>query len=147
MDNVTQGLNATDISVRVAFAFQATLILFFIVSPVMGYLLSRSIHNRVNLVLSWCCGVLVTLLGGFGLSFLLRQAIPEDRLPDLAVGLLSGTGAVTFGILLARYITWWLAEPGKAAWVIEHDNMPDDELMPHERRRREEMERRKKAGG
>jgi hypothetical protein len=140
----TAGVNAMDIGFQVAFAFQATLIIFFVVSPVMGYFLARGIKSRVNFVLSWCCGTLVTLVGSFGLSLLLRRSIPQENLPDVAIALLSGLASMATGILLARYLVWWLAEPGKAAWVIEHDKLQTDELMPFEIRRRQEMERRKR---
>lgn len=140
----TAGVNPMDMGARVALAVQGTLIIFFIVSPVMGFLLARGIQSRVNFVLSWCVGMFVTLVGGFGMNLLLRRAIPVETMSNLAITLLSAAASLAFGILLARYLTWWMGEPGKPAWAIEQENIDPDEMMPHEKRRRDEMERRKR---
>lgn len=144
MDQLQTGTNATNLSFQLALAVQGTFIIFFVVSPLMGYLLARGIKNRVNFVISWCAGMLLVLVGSFGLNLLLRRYIPVEILPDVAVSILSGVAAVAAGILLARYLVWWQADPGKPAWVIAHDKMATDEMMPFEKRRRHEMERRKR---
>ncbi|MCU0513853.1 MAG: hypothetical protein MUE40_14940 [Anaerolineae bacterium] len=141
------GLQQADLAAQVAFAIQGTLIVFFVVAPVLGWLLARGVARRANAVLAWCCAVLVVLVGSFGLNWLLRRAIPPAQLPDVAVHGLSLAAALASGLLLARYLLWLLAEPGKAPWVIEHEQLQDDELLPFERRRKLEMARRKKLRG
>lgn len=137
--------DAANLGVLLAFAVQGTFIVFFVISPIMGYLLARSIQSRVNGVIAWCAGVLVILLGNFGVSMLLRRAIPPAQLPDFALTLLCGAGSVAAGVLLAKYIVYFLADPGKPQWVIEYENMQKDELLPFERRKYQEVERRKRA--
>ncbi len=134
-----------DLAAQVAFAFQFTLILFFVISPIMGYFIAQGVKTRANFFIGWGIGVLIVLLGSFGLNFVLRQAIPVTILPDIAIGLLSSIASVASGILLAKYIVWVMGDPGKAVWVIEHETLKEDELLPFERRRRAEEERRKKA--
>jgi hypothetical protein len=141
----TMGAPSEDITARLAFAIQFTLILFFIISPIMGYFIAQGIKKRANFFIGWGIGVLIVLLGSFGLSFILRQAIPVTMLSDIAIGLLSSVASVAAGILLAKYIVWVMGDPGKAAWVIEHEKLQEDDLLPFERRRRAEEERRKKA--
>jgi hypothetical protein len=137
--------DVTNLGALLVFAVQGTLILFFIVSPVMGYLLARSIQKRVNGVIAWCMGVMVILVGNFGVSVLLRRVIPQEQLSDLALTLLCGAGSFAAGILLARYIVFFLADPGKPQWVVEYENMPQEDMLPFERRKHMEVERRKRA--
>lgn len=111
----------------------------------MGFLLARSIQKRVNGVIAWCMGVLVILVGNFGVSVLLRRVIPLEQLSDLALIGLCAMGSVAAGILLARYIVYFLADPGKPQWVVEYESMPKDEMLPFERRKQQEVARRKRA--
>lgn len=148
MEQITDAMGAPseiEMQARLAFAAQFTLLLFFIISPIMGYLIAQGVKKRANFFIGWGIGVLIVLLGSFGLSFILRQAIPATTLPETAVGLLSCMASIAAGILLAKYIVWVMGDPGKAAWVVEHDALKEEELLPFERRRRAEEERRKKA--
>src|SRR5262245_57231276 len=101
LQNAT-GANPTDLSFRLALAVQGTFIIFFVVSPIMGYLLARGIKNRTSFVISWCAGTLLVLVGSFGLNLLLRRVIPVENLSDIGVSILSGIAAIAAGILLAR---------------------------------------------
>lgn len=133
------------LAAQMAFAFQFTLVLFFVISPMMGYFIAQGVKNRTNFFIGWGIGVLIMLLGSFGLSFLLRAAIPVDAMSDMVVGILSCVAAVAAGILLAKYIVWAMADPGKPAWVVAHENLKDEDLLPFERRRKREEARRNRA--
>jgi hypothetical protein len=141
------GINTLSLGARVAFALQFTLILFFIISPVMGYFLAREIHKRVNLVLAWGTGTLVMLGGSFALAYVLRGAIPLERLDNTVLSLLSGVAAVCAGMLLARFLSWWLRDPELPQWAKELQNLPPEEMSPIDYRRKAWLERKKRLRG
>jgi hypothetical protein len=143
----TTGFQALDVGAQVAFAFQATLILFFIVSPIMGFFLAQQIKNRTRLVIGVGIGMLIVLLGNVGLTLLLGKLLPAGTLPDWAIVLLSFAASGAVAMIVAKYILWVMADPGVPQWLTESEKRPYHELAPFEKRRREEMNRRKAARG
>ncbi len=141
------GLSGMDLGSQVAFAMQGTLIIFFIVSPIMGYVLAQQIKNRTRLVIGGGIGILIVLCGSIGLTLLLIRLFPAGALPDWAVVLLSFAFSGAIGMMVSRYIMWVMADPGTPQWLTESENRPYDELAPFEKRRRNEVNRRKAARG
>jgi hypothetical protein len=146
MDTMQQVMpvNEVGLAARVAFAVQFVLILFFIISPIMGYFIAQEVKNRVNFVLAWGVGVLVMLGGSFALAYVLRGAIPLERVDNVLLGLLSGIAAVITGILLARFLTWWLRDPELPQWAQEQQNIAPADMTPVDRRRKAWLERKKR---
>lgn len=149
MDRLAEaaGLNTDDIGLRLAFAIQGTFILFFVVSPIMGYLFTRQIKNRTRVVIGVCLGMLMTILSNMGLNLLLLRLLPEGTLPDWGIALLSFAASGAIGMIVARYILWVMADPGTPQWLKDDDTRSYDELAPFEKRRRDEMARRKAIRG
>jgi hypothetical protein len=145
----TAGLNGQgmDIAERLVFAIQGTLILFFVVSPIMGYIIARQIKDRTRVVIGVCMGMLIVIVGNMGLNLLLLRLLPEGTLPDWAIALLSFAASGAIGMIVAKYILWVLAEPGTPEWLKEDESRPYEELAPFEKRRRDEMARRKAIRG
>lgn len=141
------GFQALDLAGQVAFAMQATLFLFFIVSPIMGYVLAQQIKNRTRLVIGGGIGVLIVLVGNVGLTLLLGKILPLGTLPDWAIVLLSFAASGAAAMIVAKYILWVMADPGIPQWLTESDKRPYHELAPFEKRRRDEVNRRKAARG
>lgn len=141
------GFQAMDLGAQVAFAIQMTLILFFIVSPIMGYFLAQQIKNRTRLVIGVGIGMLIVIVGNVGLTLLLGRILPVGVLPDWAIVMLSFAGSGAAGMIVAKYILWVMADPGKPQWVIEEEQRPYEDMTPFERRRHEEMTRRRAARG
>jgi hypothetical protein len=141
------GFQALDIGAQVAFAFQMTLVLFFIVSPIMGFVLAQQIKSRTRLVIGMGIGILVVLVGNVGLTLLLGRLLPAGTLPDWAIVGLSFAGSGAAGMIVAKYILWVMADPGVPQWLVEPDKRPYHELSPFEKRRHDEMKRRKAARG
>ena len=151
-DAITQatgltGFQGLELGAQVAFAMQATLILFFLVSPIMGLVLAQQIKNRTRLVIGAGIGILIVLVGNVGLTLLLGRLLPVGRLPDWAIMLLSFAASGTGGMIVAKYIMWVMADPGVPEWLTESEKRPYDELAPFEKRRRDEVNRRKAARG
>jgi|GEM_PF-3250855 len=141
------GFQALDLGAQVAYAMQATLILFFLVSPIMGFVLAQQIKNRTRLVIGAGIGILIVLVGNIGLTLLLGRLLPVGTLPDWAIVMLSWAASGAIGMIVAKYIMWVMADPGVPEWLTESEKRPYDELAPFEKRRREEMNRRKAARG
>lgn len=141
------GFQAMDLGAQVAIAIQFTLILFFVISPIMGYVLAQQIKDRTRLVIGAGIGILIVLLSNVGLTILLMRGLQVGTLPDWAIILLSFAASGALGILVAKYIMWVMADPGIPQWLTEGENRPYHELAPFEKRRRDEMARRKKIRG
>lgn len=133
---------ATQFAFHGVLALQATLILFFVVSPLMGMIIWRSTAKHYNRIMVLCFGVLITLLANIGINYLLRRLDSNKVMSDLAITVLSFIAAMALGIMLARGLAFFISPPGKPGWVIEMENIPDHELSPFDEKRRLHMARR-----
>ena len=141
------GFQGMEIGAQVAFAMQGTLILFFIVSPIMGYVMAQQIKSRTRLVIGPGIGVLIVLLGNLGLTLLLGRILPIGTLPDWGIVALSFAASGAVAMIVAKYILWVMEDPGVPQWLTESEKRPYHELAPFEKRRRDEVNRRKAARG
>lgn len=145
IERIVGPVDAVGMVAQLVLVVQSTLVIFFVVSPLMGAIMWRTISNRVNFVLAWSAGVVVVLLSNYALTDLLRRAIPESHLPALPRAIISASVSICIGLLLAVYIAWVTKAPGMPIWVKEHEARSDEDLMPFEIRRREWMKRRDRS--
>jgi hypothetical protein len=138
---------AMELGAQLTIAIQFTLIIFFVISPIMGYIVAQQIKNRTRVVIGVGIGILVVLFGNMGLTMLLMRALPVGTLPDWAIVLLSFAASGAMAIIVAKYILWVMADPGTPQWLTESDSRAYHELAPFEKRRRDEMARRKAIHG
>jgi len=137
-------INPNELAEKLAFAVRWLFLLFFIISPIMGYLMARQIAKRSNQVIVWSVmvGLLnVIMAGGY---FILREQIPVDRLPDWTLAALTSVGGTCISLLAGKYLKWWLEPPGPSEFEREFLNLKPEEMSPLDVRRVQEMERRRR---
>jgi hypothetical protein len=110
-------LGDAGIALKIAAIIQSVLIMFFFVAPILGLMVARSTADKGDALIAWGLGVLVMLIGTFGIAYVLRHLIPEDVLPNGIFSLLMGLGGISAGWLIGRYMAWHLAAPGEPPWV------------------------------
>jgi len=129
---------------QVVVALQATLIIFFVVSPIMGLQLAKTVANRTNLVLSFCSGMLTTMIVSGGVTYWLGTIIPEERLSPNVILTLCTIGGICLGYLVARYLNWVLSDPGEATWMSEFRHMIAQDGNAIDREKLYRMQQKKK---
>ncbi len=135
-----------ELALRFAFAVQGILVLFFVVSPLMGTMMHRGIAKRSTLVLVTCVMALLGNLIYMGMVHILRTSIPKTAISDFAWIILSFLTAVSLTWLVGRYLYWLLNDHFEpAAWVTEYEELTEADMLPFDRRRKQEMERRKRS--
>lgn len=137
---------ATQIALQFALAVQGVLVLFFVISPVMGSLIHRGVAKRSTLVLVVCTMIVIGNLVYMGMVYIVRQTIPQSVIPDLIWIILSFCTAFSISVLIGRYLNWLLGDHEiPAVWVREYEELSEADMMPFDRRRKREMERRKRS--
>ena len=141
--DVVEQVSSPAFSLYIAFIVQATLILFFVVSPIVGMFMHRAIAQTSTLVLVVCVCFLVADVGAFALFFGIRSIADESVIGDVPLGILSIVASGVVGILLGRYISWHYRAGGKPAYLKDVDEM--EFLSPVDRRRKQHMKRKKRS--
>lgn len=141
------GINSAELATQAVVAVQGTLILFFVLAPLMGTVLARFIASRANAALATSLVILLVLLGNLFFNLVLRSLFTEDVLPAWAVGVISFLLSLILAYGGARVALWALADPGKPRWMIEDENLPDDAKSVLDKRREQAMARRKTHRG
>lgn len=141
------GINSAELVAQAVVAVQGTLILFFVLAPLMGTVLARFIASRANAALATSLVILLVLLGNLFFNLVLRSLFTEDVLPAWAVGFISFLLSLLLAYGGARAALWALADPGKPRWMIEDENLPDDAKSVLDKRREQAIARRKKHRG
>lgn len=133
-------------AMQVVFAFQAMLIIFFVVSPVVGKLMHAAVAKASSLVLIVCSMILVGNLMYMGMVYVIYPIFPEGSIHPYAWIIMSFCCAFSVSILLGRYMNWMLSDNFNASiWADEYENLTEDDMMPFDRKRKREMKRRKRA--
>lgn len=143
MDAIFPGLEG-NLAVKFALVVQGVLVLFFVISPLMGKLIHQGIAKFSSLVLIVCTMFVVGNLSYMGMVYVIYRSLPPDIFNPFVWILLSFLVAFSLSLLVGRYMNWYLSDNfNRAIWTQEYDSLTDDEMMPFDRRRKEEMERRR----
>lgn len=135
-----------ELALKLALAVQGVLVLFFVVSPLMGGLIHRQVAKRSTLVMVVAVMALIGNLIYMAMVHIARRHIPETAISDFAWILMSFLTAFSISWLVARYLYWILSDNFyPAEWVREYEELTDEDMLPFDRRRKQEMERRKKS--
>ena len=135
-----------DTATKFAFAIQGILIIFFVVSPVVGKLLHKAVAKASSLVLIICTMLLLGNLIYMGMVYIAYPALPEGAIHEYVWIILSFGTAFSTSILVGRYMNWYLSDNFHGSiWAQEFENLAEEDMMPFDRRRKQEMERRKRA--
>lgn len=135
-----------DLAFRVALGFQGTLVIFFMVSPLVGKMMHSAVAKVSNLVLIICTTLLVGNLIYMGMVYIGYPSLPDGTISNYVWIILSFCTAFSIAVLVGRYLNWYLSDniqPG--IWSQEFDNLADEEMLPFDRLRKREMERRKRV--
>lgn len=140
--NDTIGLNMGEMGARVVMFFNLTIVVFFIVSPILG-MFGHSIMGRSkDNFFAISSAILVGVVSNVGINYGLRYIMPEGRMSDFSMGLIAVLTSVTLAWLVGRTVAFALAPPGKGYYQQQEDALEEEDLMPFERRRRQYQERR-----
>lgn len=147
METAEQFVDLNEMARRVVYAVESVLFLFFVISPIIGYLIARTIAKRVNQVMVWGVMFLLINLCANGGYLYLRDRIPIERLPDPSLVALMIVAAIAIAMLIGRYLAWYLEPPAQSELQREFEDMTEDQMSPVDIRRKEEMERRRRLRG
>jgi hypothetical protein len=135
-----------EIATKFAFALQGTLVIFFVISPLMGKLIHHGVAKVNTQVLVVCTMLLIGNLTYMGMIYIVYPLLPQGAIHEIVWIMLSFSASCSLALLIGRYINWMLndnLEP--AVWVQEYENLTEADMMPFDRRRKREMERRKQS--
>jgi presenilin-like A22 family membrane protease len=133
------------VAAQVVFVIQSILILFFIVSPFMGWLLARSMKGRANVFLVVSVVMLVVIGANVGLNLALRALLTEGQMSSVAIAILSFMASLALALLIGRYVLWYVTDTHDDFARKQHEAFLKKEGMsPFDKRRMETMAQRKK---
>lgn len=135
-----------DIAVKFTFALQGILVMFFVVSPLMGKLIHHGVAKASSLVLVVCTMLLIGNLMYMGMVYIVYRLLPAGVIHQLIWIIMSFCASVSVATLIGRYMNWMMSDNFKAAvWTQEYEDLTEADMMPFDRRRKREMERRKQS--
>ncbi|GEM_PF-2818751 len=135
-----------ELVLQLAFAIQGFLILFCVVSPVMGKLIHIGVAKFSTLVLIVCTMFIVANLSYMGMVYVVYPTMPSQTFHLFVWIILSFLTALSLSALVGRYMNWFYSDNfNRAIWIQEYDALTDVDMMPFDRRRKQEMERRKRS--
>jgi len=135
-----------DFALEIALAVQGILVIFFIISPLMGKLIHQGVAKFSSLVLIVCSMFIVGNLTYMGMVYGVYRLVPDGTIHPLLWITLSFFVAFSLSILVGRYLNWYFSDNfNPAVWVQEYEELTDADMMPFDRRRKREMERRKRS--
>ena len=140
--NDTMGLNMGEMGARVVMFFNLTIVVFFIISPILG-MFGQAITGRwKNTFFAISSAILVGVVSNVGINYGLRAIMPQGRMDDVSIGLIAVLTSLALAWLVGRTIVFALAPPGKGYYQQQEDALQEEDLMPFERRRRQHQARR-----
>ena len=140
--NDTIGLNMGEMGARVVMFFNLTIVVFFIVSPILGMFGQGIMGRSKDTFFAISSAILVGVVSNVGINYGLRYIMPEGRMSDFSMGLIAVLTSVALAWLVGRTVAFALAPPGKGYYQQQEDALEEEDLMPFERRRRQYQERR-----
>lgn len=136
------GLNMGEMGARVVMFFNLTIVVFFIVSPILGMFGQGIMGRSKDAFFAISSAILVGVVSNVGINYGLRAIMPEGRMSDFTMGLIAVLAAVALAWLVGRTLAFALAPPGKGYYQQQEDALEEEDLMPFERRRRQYQARR-----
>lgn len=140
--NDTIGLNMGEMGARVVMFFNLTIVVFFIISPILGMFGQGIMGRSKDAFFAISSAILVGVVSNVGINYGLRYIMPEGRMSDFTMGLIAVLTSVALAWLVGRTVAFALAPPGKGYYQQQEDALEEEDLMPFERRRRQYQERR-----
>lgn len=139
------GVDQEQLSRAVAIGLSGTIVIYAVISPIMGYFIARAIKQKWVFTMVTACMILTFILAGVGLSYGLPRLLPGVLTAD-QIAIISTAIAVGLSLSVAVYIRWYYTETDyRQLWLRELDSYEDE--LPFERKRREYMERRRENTG
>lgn len=126
-------------AIGLVFVIQMTLVLFFVVAPLAGRLLSSVTRNWPNtVILALSLGLLFEGMA-FVMIVVLRRWLTPAQMPDWIVGALAVVTAASLTWLVGRFVYWWMRDPGPSVFEREFASLSEDEMSPFDQRRLERL--------
>lgn len=133
-----------DFSIKFVLVLQGFLVVFFVVSPLMGKLVHQSIAKASSMVLIVCTMLLIGNVIYMGMVYGIYRILPKGTIHQIVWAILSFATAFSLSILVGRYMSWMMSDNfNSAVWKQEYDDLTEVDMMPFDRRRKQEMARRK----
>jgi hypothetical protein len=133
------------VAAQVAFAVQSVLILFFVVSPFMGWLFARSMAGRANVFLVVSVVMFIVIGANMGINLALRALLSEAQMSGIAIAILSFVASLALALLIGRYVLWYFTDTHADFARQQHEAFLKKEGMsPFDKRRMETMAQKKK---
>lgn len=134
------------IALELVLAIQGFLILFCVVSPLMGKLIHSGVAKFSSLVLIACSMFIIGNLSYMAMVYVIFPLFPANTIHPLVWIVISFFTAFSLAALTGRYMNWHFSDTfNPAIWVQEYDDLTEADMMPFDRRRKQEMERRKRS--
>ena len=135
-----QFIDTNELAVAVAVAVQAFLVLFWIISPLMGSIMWKGIRRGPVFVLILMLSLLVFNILFVGLTYLLQQ-----QMADTPAGILAVTLTALIVIPSSAYAIWLNRDTDTGLQrEIKHLNQEHIVASPFEERRRERLKKKRR---
>lgn len=131
----------------VGLAVMGTLVLFFVISPALGYMMAREVQRRPLVI--FVIGVMLLLSNvTFGaLVYVLPRTLPESTSSTLIILISLGAGFL-LALAVGAYLSWSFAPPGSAVQDerknIAKATYTEGQLNSFQEKRLERLKRRDK---
>ena len=142
----------TELPMMVIMAVLGYFVIFFVVSPIGGFLLNREISKRTNTVIIVCVTLGLFNIIFVGIAFALPLMYPEDEVLSSWSGIIGFIAGLLVAVSVGMYLNY-LDESTNSKTALEEemkniDREPEeDELrFTFENNRRERLKKRKKRG-
>jgi hypothetical protein len=133
-----------DFALKFVFILQGFLVIFFVVSPLLGKFVHQSIAKASSMVLIVCTMLLIGNVVYMGMVYGIYSILPKGAIHQIIWAILSFATAFSLSILVGRYMSWMMSDNfNPAVWEQEYDDLTEADMMPFDRRRKQEMTRRK----
>jgi predicted permease len=141
----------TGLPIKVIMGVIGYFIIFFVVSPVGGFLLQREVDKRTAAVVIFGVSLGIFNIIFVGIAFFLPLMYPEDEVLANWSGIVGFLAGLIVSVFVGMYMTYLDESGSKTALEEEMENI-DKELQEDELRftfednRRERLKKRKKRG-
>lgn len=127
-------------------AFVGTLILIFVISPIIGYIVLTKGAKFSTIFASFGVGLLTLVLLFIGLNLLMGNTLKESDDNNVTVTLISFCLALMMGLCTGIYSGWILANPHSAVddEIRNSAIARPDESLKYMAKRRERLEKKRR---
>lgn len=133
-----------DVPQQAMLALGFTALLFFVISPIVGALMDRTIARRRDFFALVLCFWLIFIAGFYGLGYLLYQVLPEGAMTRLQSHMVGLAAALAVMLFVAWVLRTFIFMGPEQSWLAQELEELEYET-PMDARRREFMARRQRA--